>query len=86
MYLLRVVIHRRGTKARLCRALHLLSSDNAQEFSGTAGRTRCGKDRLAVALEDSQPAVDVSGMIGARLGGDTKITAEERRAKLGALS
>ena len=54
-----------------------------QKLGGLVGRTRSGEDRFAVGFEDAKPVADIFGMIGARLGGDTKIAAEERRAKLG---
>ena len=54
-----------------------------QELGCLVGRTRRREDRLAVGFEDAEPVTDIFGMIGARLSGDTKIAAEERRAKLG---
>ena len=54
-----------------------------QKLGCLVGRARSGEDRLAVGFEDAEPVTDIFGMIGARLGGDTKIAAEERRAKLG---
>ena len=54
-----------------------------QKLGCPVGSTRRREDRLAVGFEDAKPVTDILGMIGTRLGGDAKIAAEERRAKLG---
>ena len=41
------------------------------------------KNRPLVFLQDFQPALDIGGVISARLGGQFQIGAEESRAKLG---
>jgi hypothetical protein len=43
---------------------------------------RCGEDRALVVLQHLQPALDVGGMVGARLGGEPKVCAKKRCAKL----
>ena len=57
-----------------------------QELGRLVGRARSGEDRLTVGFQNAKPMADIFCMIGARLGGDTEIAAEERRTKLGNIS
>ena len=61
-------------------------SDALEVFGSLVGGTRRREDRFAVAFQNAQPVTDIFGMVRTRLGGDTKIAAEERRTKLGDIS
>lgn len=56
---------------------------SVQEICGALRVGGGSKDRPFVFLQDLEPALNVSGMIGARLGRQLQIGAKERRAKLG---
>jgi hypothetical protein len=56
-----------------------------QEVCGALRMGGGGEDRALVFLQDFQPALDIGGMVKARLGRQLQIGAEEGRAKLGDL-
>ena len=50
-------------------------------------RLGCGsEERARLGLQDSEPVVDVAGVIGVRLDGDAEAGAQEGRPNLGNLS
>lgn len=54
-----------------------------QIIGGTLGMGGGGEDRPFVVLQDLQPALNIGGMVFARLGGQGEVSTEERRAQLG---
>ena len=76
----RTVLKLKGGLSRLS----MFDLSNALEVFGSLIRsTRRREDCFAVAFQNAQPVSDIIGMISARFCRDTKITAEECRAKLG---
>lgn len=66
-------------------SLRALLDERLQSVQIVVGALRergCGEDRAAILLQDFQPALDISGVIAAGLGGQLQIGAEESRAKL----